>query len=163
MQKNKEIISLYKENYRKNNKEKISIGNRIYRLKNKNILNLKQKKRKNKDINFKLACNLRNRLGKAIKFNYKIGSAIKDLGCTIKQLKQHLQNQFQKGMTWNNWAPKGWHIDHIIPLCQFDLSNREEFLKANHYTNLQPLWVKEHNIKSSIERQSISRVRREIL
>jgi hypothetical protein len=47
---------------------------------------------------------------------------------------------WKPGMTWNNWARKGWHIDHIKPLSSFDLENREELLQACHHTNLQPLW-----------------------
>lgn len=47
-------------------------------------------------------------------------------------------------MTWDNWAPKGWHVDHIIPLSSFDLTNRDQLLAACHYTNLQPLWAKEN-------------------
>jgi hypothetical protein len=55
-------------------------------------------------------------------------------------------------MTWDNWG-KGegkWSIDHIIPLASsnYTLSNREDFLKLNHYTNLQPLWDI-HNIRKS--------------
>jgi len=69
-----------------------------------------------------------------------VGSAVNDLGCTIDELKARLESPFQPGMTWDNWGLYGWHIDHIIPLASFNLEDREQFLKVNHYTNLQPLW-----------------------
>ena len=47
-------------------------------------------------------------------------------------------------MTWENWGVHGWHIDHIIPIDFYNLQNRDEFLKACHYTNLQPLWAEEN-------------------
>ena len=53
-------------------------------------------------------------------------------------------------MTWDNWG-KGkdkWNIDHIIPLDSFNLSDREQLLKAVHYTNLQPMWEPENTSKS---------------
>jgi len=92
------------------------------------------------DIQFKLAKIQRNRLHWALKDDYKSGSAVQDLGCSIEKLKLHLEKQFQPGMAWENQGQ--WHIDHIIPLSKFDLTDRGQLLKACHFTNLQPLWAK---------------------
>jgi len=101
-------------------------------------------------LNGKIANNLRGRLGKAFRGNYKSGSAVKDLGCSIAKLKIKLQLGFHRHpatgeyMTWNNYGRKGWHIDHIKSLCSFNLSDKEQFLIAVHYTNLQPLWARDN-------------------
>lgn len=97
-----------------------------------------------KDSNNRLADNLRSRLRKAIKNDQKVGSAISDLGCSIEELKKHLEDQFAEGMTWDNYGLKGWHIDHIKPLAKYNLSNPEEFKEACNYKNLQPLWAKDN-------------------
>jgi len=110
----------------------------------------KRKIRLNNDINFRLADTLRSRLKHALKGNFKSGSAVGDLGCSIEQLKKHIESKFKTGMTWDNWTRNGWHIDHIIPLSRFNLSNKEELLKACHYTNLQPLWAKDNLSKGSL-------------
>ena len=98
-------------------------------------------KRKLKDFNFKLACAVRSRLGTALKDNAKSGSAVTDLGCSIPELKEHIEKQWQEGMSWDNWTLDGWHIDHIKPLASFDLTDLTQFKAAVHYTNLQPLWA----------------------
>ena len=97
----------------------------------------------------RLAVNLRTRMWKAVKRNQRAGSVVRDLGCTINELKAHLESKFQQGMTWGNWAFDGWHIDHIKPLASFDLTDREQFKEACHYTNLQPLWAEENLSKGA--------------
>ena len=49
-----------------------------------------------------------------------------------------LENKFEDGMDWNNYGV--WHVDHIIPCANFDLSNPEQQQICFHYTNLQPMW-----------------------
>ncbi len=88
----------------------------------------------------KLAKRLRDRLRMATRNIQKAGSAVNDLGCTIPEFKAYIEAQFQPGMTWENWSHGGWHLDHIEPLVSFDLSDREQLLKACHYTNVRPLW-----------------------
>ncbi len=95
-------------------------------------------------VGARLASGLRARLGVAIKNGQKTGSAVRDLGCTVEELKKHLESKFQPGMTWENWSRTGWHIDHVRPLASFDLTERSQFLQACHYTNLQPLWAAEN-------------------
>ena len=75
---------------------------------------------------------------------------MKLVGCNISELKKHLQEQFKKGMTWNNYGVKGWHIDHKIPCCKFDMTKEINRRKCFNYKNLQPLWAKE-NLKKGIK------------
>lgn len=112
-----------------------------------------------RDLEYKLANNLRTRLNAAIRNGAKSGSAIRDLGCTIEELIVHLEKLFLPGMTWSNWALKGWHIDHIKPLASFNLMDKEQFLQACHYTNLQSLWVEEHKNKTKKDIKNLSVLR----
>lgn len=95
-----------------------------------------------------ISCALRIRLALAVRSHKGIGkrsgSAVRDLGCTIPELKRYLEAKFRFGMTWENWSRAGWHIDHIKPLASFDLTDRCQLLQACHYTNLQPLWASEN-------------------
>jgi hypothetical protein len=132
--------------YRQKKKKEIAKYNDIYYQKNREIIIEKAVKRNlerlKTDLQFRLANRLRGRLNKALKNNYKSGSAVGDLGCSVKDLKNHLESKFQPGMKWENYGK--WHIDHIIPLSSFNLEDREQLLKACHYTNLQPLWAKDN-------------------
>ena len=145
---NKDKICSYKKDYRETNKEKLKVQKKNWDIINKEKVNIYFKNKKKTDIQFRLSCNLRNRLYHAINRNFKAGSAVRDLGCSISELKSYLESKFSSGMTWDNWALDGWHIDHIKPLSSFDLTNRQQLLEACHYTNLQPLWATDNLIKS---------------
>lgn len=117
----------------------------------KSIKNFNRNLRSKTDIQFKLSKNLRSRVYHALKNRYKAGSAIKDVGCEVEELKIYIESKFQPGMTWDNYGRKAgikcWEIDHIFPLAKVDLTDREQFLRVCHYTNLQPLWAEDNNRK----------------
>lgn len=138
--------------YRKGRKDHISAYNKDYNSRHLVQSAVHRRMRKATDIQYKLQLGLRKRFYMALKNNQKKGSAVRDLGCTISEFKFYLEGQFQDGMSWDNWGPasterRTWHIDHKIPLAFFDLTNREQLLKAVHYTNLQPMWAMENLTK----------------
>jgi hypothetical protein len=162
-QANKERLKSKSSFWYKNNKDKRQAWDsknkskkikqvRSWQIKNKNKVTdyrkTYQKQRYSSDVQFRLSVILRNRLKQAIKNNFKIGSAIKNLGCSIEQLKSYLESKFLLGMSWDNYGVHGWHIDHIKPLSAFDLSDKKQMLEACHYTNLQPLWAKDNLSKN---------------
>lgn len=163
--KNRANLLHYAEDYRNAHKEKIKKDNKKYHEKNKIILNKKHKKyltiRLTNDLSFKIACELRNRLRQSIKKNWKSGSSVKDLGCTVKFLKHYIEVQFHDDMSWDNWG-KVWELDHIIPLWKFDLTDRKQFLVACNYKNLQPLTVTEHRKKTAQENKERTKLRTRI-
>jgi len=109
--------------------------------------------RKAVDISYCLVSLLRTRLSKALLGNFKSGSAVRDLGCSIVELKAYLEERFYsrsttgEEMTWEARGRYGWHIDHVKPLISFDLTDRDQLLEACHYTNLQPLWAEDNYAK----------------
>jgi len=100
-----------------------------------------EKRRMATNVQARLARNMRARLHDALNGNYKVGSAIKNLGCTIQEFKIYLESQFESWMSWDNYGngPGCWSIDHILALSSVDLTDREQFLRVVHYTNMRPL------------------------
>jgi hypothetical protein len=148
-EKNKEILKMKRREYYQKHKEEFKSYAKNYNKNHKEERNIYYNNRIKTDINFKLSCGLRCRLNKALRGNQKSGSAVQDLGCSIPEFKLYLKSKWKDGMNWDNYGFYGWHIDHIIPLDFYDLQNREEFLKACHYTNLQPLWAEENITKGN--------------
>lgn len=107
-----------------------------------------RKQRYHSDAGFRLGLNLRNRCYSALKRGTKHSSLSKYLGCSIEELKIHLELKWLPGMSWDNYAYEGWHVDHVRPLASFDLADPAQFHQAFHYTNLQPLWAIDNLHKS---------------
>jgi hypothetical protein len=98
-----------------------------------------------------ISMRIRNRLNKCIR-RYLVNNrenawAAGVLGCSLKQYTDYLQNLWQPDMSWDTWSTHGWHIDHVIPCCKFNMSCAEDIKKCFVYTNTQPLWSGENRAK----------------
>jgi hypothetical protein len=106
------------------------------------------RERRKRDPIFKLIAYVRGRIRGALKRKSarKSDKTEQLLGCSVGELKMHLEALFKDGMAWDNYGQ--WHVDHIKPCCSFDLTKPEEQAACFHYTNLQPLWAEDNHKKS---------------
>ena len=158
-QKNKEKISNQKRDYYNTNRPiilervknwKIDNPTKVKEWKEENKENINQsqkeyrEKRMETDVLFRTTIHLRKLIGGSFnRRNWTKNSKTFDiLGCDVETFIQHIENQFQDGMNWDNYGKKGWNYDHIIPLAS--ATTEEEIYKLNHYTNFQPLWWHEN-------------------
>jgi hypothetical protein len=140
--------------WREKNPERHRALNRRWYLDNRDRWNENCRKRITKrrqtDSAFQITCSLRSRLSQAIKDNPKSARTMELIGCSIIQLRAHLESKFTFGMSWENYG--GWHVDHIRPCVSFDLSNPAQQRECFHFTNLQPLWAID-NLKKGAKHQ----------
>ena len=99
------------------------------------------------DPNFKIRSNVSRRINSAIHNGSKSARTLELLGCSIKQLKESLEDDFEAGMTWDNYGE--WHIDHIEPCSSFDLTDPFYQKICFNWMNLQPLWARDNIAKGS--------------
>ena len=72
------------------------------------------------------------------------------IGCDFATFKEHIESQFQEGMTWDNHGE--WHIDHIVPIKYKEDGKDptlEESIERLHWTNTQPLWASDNIAKGN--------------
>ena len=123
--------------YRQKNKESRNAYSRVYY----------QEKYTN-DLPYKLMILVQNAAQRVTGKRPRNKEALEILGCTMEHYIQHLESKFTEGMNWDNHAKEGWHIDHIRPLREKELT-LEDGLKRLHYTNTQPLWAKDNIAKGN--------------
>jgi hypothetical protein len=96
---------------------------------------------------------LSSRIHKAITRNgngaRKAASTMELIGCTITEIRSHLEGKFLPGMTWDNCGRNGWHIDHIRPCDSFNLEDPDQQRICFHFKNLQPMWEADNISKSN--------------
>lgn len=166
----------YQRRYREENRERLLAQKRVYYQKNrKRILARIDSKRseklaydrryhrRNRDrdrerrrayqlvyrglAENKLAHNLRNRVSRFIRKKAGRASTEELLGCSFPEFKRFLERQFRSGMAWSNYGDH-WHVDHIVPVAAFDLSDPDQLRRCFHFSNLRPLRARENLRKS---------------
>ena len=164
---NKEKIAEYHKKYYLKNKKKITIKGKNYRLNNIDKIKLSQKrcsiKNKGKRKAYNLRCSSKKRRSYLYKLRvkndilFRLNSNMsvcvrqslnninslkrcgweKDLGYTRVDLKNHLEKQFDKNMSWGNYGAY-WELDHIVPKSWFK-TNKQLIKHGWALKNLQPL------------------------
>ena len=133
IKKNKSNIGFneYSKQWKKDNRAKI---NAQYRDRIKNDPTFRLRKNCSRAISRMLKSNNSSKCGKSI---------LQYLPYTIKQLKSHIEKQFD---TTTNWANYGisWEIDHIVPQSDlpYKTMNDINFAKCWALENLRPYNIK---------------------
>ena len=122
-------------------------ASKAYQAENRKSITQRATTYRRNNIQAHLASTLRSSVRYALRGRKKSACSLSLIGCTIEELKAHLEKQFKPGMSWVNHSVKGWHIDHIRPCASFDLTDPEQQKQCFHYTNLQPLWAGENYSK----------------
>jgi hypothetical protein len=117
---------------------------RAWAARNRERIATYARSRRANNVNNKITSNLRGRLNDALHRHStrKTASIVNLIGCSIAELRQHLENKFTTGMTWANYGRESdcWQIDHIKPCNEFDLANPVHQKECFHFANMQPLW-----------------------
>ena len=153
----KKCISENRKKWRQDKKDHLNQYQIKWNKENRESINKYKKHRYETDMDFRLRQCLSGRLRDYVKIeNKSLTEYSRELiGCSIEFLKQYLEKQFTKGMSWDNYGnPNGdhtncWHIDHIKPCVSFDLTQENQQKECFHYTNLQPLWAKDNISKGA--------------
>lgn len=105
---------------------------------------------------FKIKRNLRRRVHHVLKGTLKTAHTFELIGCTPEEFKVYIESLWQPGMSWENYGPRGWHVDHIKECFRFDLTDSAQQKECFHYSNQRPLWAKDNLSRRRRGNQSLS-------
>lgn len=112
----------------------------------------------NTNINYRIKKSLAARLRSVLNKNT---TTMNYIGCNIQYFREWLEFNFTKDMNWDNYASL-WSIDHIIPVCKFNLSDENEKLQCWNWSNMMPVTVKYNSSKKNINMEQIKYVMEQI-
>jgi hypothetical protein len=105
----------------------------------------------NTNINYRLKKSLAARLRAVLK---KENSTMNYIGCNIQYLREWFEYNFTETMNWDNYGSY-WSIDHIIPVCNFDLTIEDEKMKCWNWSNMMPVSIAFNSSKKVIDMKQV--------
>jgi hypothetical protein len=130
------------------NKEKQKESERKYVKNNPDKVREKMKRR-SKLPQVRIKSRIQNRIRCALK-SHKLNKNNKTseyIGCSIQYLKKWLEFQFTENINWDNMNI--WHIDHVLPCSNFDLTKEDEQKICFNWQNLRPCLANENMEKNN--------------
>ena len=94
------------------------------------------------DVSFGLIRNTRRKIHHALNGKSKSSSTLDILGIYVETYRKRIEWQFTPEMNWRNIE-----IDHVKPICLFDVFKDEELKEAFSWKNTQPLLKEIHTQK----------------
>jgi hypothetical protein len=166
IQENKYDIDKQTKAYRQTHKEDKKEYDKIYRKENKENINTQKRIYQNKKLKSDPFYKLRHYISTSIyRSLISYGSNKNEESCSkylyykIKDLYEHIENQFEDWMNWDNWgvyrsqkwdnndpSTWSWQIDHIIPQSDLPFQSMEDenFKICWALKNLRPLSAKQN-------------------
>ena len=152
-QQHKEEQKVYQEGYRKNHKEETKTYKKTYDQEHKEELNIYfkgyAKMKRKTDVQYLTAYRLRNSLWKALD---KYGDG-KKLGASKYGIDWALCCKKLTKTKPEDFGKKKYEIDHIRPLCSFNLTDNEQVREAFKPENLRWLNEEENGIKAKEDKK----------
>ena len=112
------------------------------------------------NVNYRIKKSLAARLRAVL---HKEDSTMSYIGCPIQYLREWFEYNFTPAMNWNNYADY-WHIDHIVPVDCFDLTDETEKRICWNWTNLAPLKRSTNcSKKSSIDKTQVLSIKEKLI
>ena len=146
--KNKNLKRKYDFGYRERNREKIQLYKKNFFQNNKQDLYQKIKTRRDEDINFRLACNLRKRVINFFKAQNvrKTNKTFSLLVSSHSFLRLWIESQLYGEMTLENYG-KIWCLHHCLPIASFNLLDENDIKKSFNWINKRPMYVIDNIVK----------------
>ena len=116
----------------------------MYDKQNRAKINSNERMRRQSDINYRLIKNTRCRIYHALNSKTKSSSTVDVLGTDIETYKKWIEWQMTPEMNWTNIE-----LDHVKPICMFDVSNNEQLKETFSWRNTQPLLKHDHHQKGT--------------